>query len=98
VHDEALLCPGEDPEQAPVLLGVGDAEVGEGLHHTGSTALRLLPAALLREHFVSHVYMVPHATDKTGLWARRHGEHTIFVSRSRCRRPETCRIERLTGK
>jgi hypothetical protein len=27
--------------------------------------MRHLPAALRREHFVSHVYMVPDATDKT---------------------------------
>jgi hypothetical protein len=39
--------------------------MGEGLRRTGSTALRHLPAALRREHFVSHVYMVPDATDKT---------------------------------
>jgi hypothetical protein len=67
VHDEALFRPGEDPEQAPVLLGVRDAEVGERLRRTGSTALRLLPAALRRGHFVRHLYIVPHGTDKTGL-------------------------------
>lgn len=47
------------------MVGVRYPEMGEGLRRTGSTALRLLPAALRREHFISHVYMVPYATDKT---------------------------------
>ena len=64
MHNETLLRPREDPEQAPVLPGVRYAEMGEGLRRNGGVALRLPPAARRREHFVSHAYMVPHATDK----------------------------------
>ena len=53
VHDEALLRPREGPEQAPVLLGVRNAEMGEMLRD-GSFALRLPLAARRRDHFVSH--------------------------------------------
>jgi hypothetical protein len=43
--------------------------------------------------------MVPHATDKTrALAIVGAAGSTIFARRSRCRRPETCRIEQLTGK
>jgi hypothetical protein len=68
VHDEALLRPREGPEQAPVLFGVRNADMGKGLRRHGSVALRPPPAARRREHFVSHAYIVPHATDKTLAW------------------------------
>jgi hypothetical protein len=38
--------------------------MGERLRD-GIFALRLPPAARRRDHFVSHAYIVPHATDKT---------------------------------
>jgi hypothetical protein len=65
VHDKAFLRSREGPEQAPVLFGVRNAEMGERLRRHGSAALLPLPAARLREHFVSHAYIVPHATGKT---------------------------------
>ena len=66
VHDEALLRPREGPEQAPVLLGVRNAEMGKRLRDR-RFAQRLPLAARRRDHFVSHAYIVPHATDKTRL-------------------------------
>ena len=64
MHDEAFLRPREGPEQAPVLLGVRNAEMGERLRE-GCFVQRLSLPARRRDHFVSHAYIVPHATDKT---------------------------------
>jgi hypothetical protein len=45
------------------------------------------------------VYMVPHATDKTrAVASAATAGSTIFAPRPWYRRPETCRIEQLTGK
>jgi hypothetical protein len=41
--------------------------MGERLRRHGRVALRLPSAARRRDHFVSHAYIVPHATDKTRL-------------------------------
>ena len=72
------------------MPGVRYAEMGEGLRRTGRTALRLLPAALRREHFVSHVYMVPDATDKTrDVASCRTGQ----LTRMRVRHPLTAGAE-----
>jgi hypothetical protein len=79
VHDEALLRPREDPEQAAVLLGVRNAEMSERLRRNGSVALRIPSAARRREYFVSHAYIVPHATDKTR--SLRNGRDGIGQSR-----------------
>jgi hypothetical protein len=77
VHDEALLRPREGPEQAPVLLGVRNAEMGERLRD-GSFALRLPLAARRPDRFVSHAYIVPYATDKTRRGRGSHG--AVYVS------------------
>ena len=61
----ALLRPREDPKQASVMLGVRDTEISERLRRHGNVASRLPRPARRRAHFVSHAYIVPHATDKT---------------------------------
>jgi hypothetical protein len=65
MHDETLLRPREGPEQASVMLGVRNTEMSERLRRHGNVALRLPRPARRRAHFVSHAYIVPHATDKT---------------------------------
>jgi hypothetical protein len=47
------------------MLGVRNTEVSERLRRHGNVALRLPRPARRRAHFVSHAYIVPHATDKT---------------------------------
>jgi hypothetical protein len=65
MHNETLLRPREDPKQASVMLGVRNTEMSERLRRHGNVALRLIRPARRRAHFVSHAYIVPHATDKT---------------------------------
>jgi len=47
------------------MSGVRNTEMSERLRRHGSVALRLRRPARRRAHFVSHAYIVPHATDKT---------------------------------
>lgn len=65
MHNETLLRPSEDPKQASVMFGMRNTEMSERLRRHGNVALRLRRPARRRAHFVSHAYIVPHATDKT---------------------------------
>jgi hypothetical protein len=65
VHNETLFRPREDPEQTPVMFRVRNTEMSERLRRHGKVGPRLPRPARRRAHFVSHAYIVPHATDKT---------------------------------
>jgi hypothetical protein len=65
VHNETLFRPREDPEQTPVMSRVRYTEMIERLRCHGNVGPRLPRPASRRAHFVSHSYIVPHATDKT---------------------------------
>ena len=84
MHNETLLRPREDPKQASVVFGVRNTEMSERLRRRGEVALRLLRPARRRAHFVSHAYIVPHATDKT-LIARPAGRWPCVPRRWRLR-------------
>lgn len=47
------------------MFGVRNTEMSERLRRRGNVILRLPRRARRRAHFVSHAYIVPHATDKT---------------------------------
>ena len=47
------------------MLGVRNTEMSERLRRHRNVGLRLPRPAPRRAHFVSHAYIVPHATDKT---------------------------------
>jgi len=47
------------------MIGMRNTEMSERLRRHGNVALRPFRPARRRVHFVSHAYIVPHATDKT---------------------------------